>query len=214
MDAPVASGTLAGSTSGSSASNRKEAARSDFSRLRRHPRVVRLAQLRPSRSRTSSSGTIAATARSSSSSSTSPAVRDSSVTEARRRESAVVCQQPPVVRSPQFGDRRRSRPRGSRDYRNRGGAITPIGARARALAVESDHPATRGAVIAFVTERSCRRRAWLLHGRLQNFDRRRRRAGADVCFESWVLAAAWIGASDGAPAARATQLVRHDARAC
>ena len=35
-------------------------------------------------------------------------------------------------------------------------------------------------------------------GRLQNFDRRRRRAGADVCFEGWVLAAAWIGASDGA----------------
>ena len=43
------------------------------------------------------------------------------------------------------------------------------------------------------------------HGRLQNFDRRRRRAGADVCFEGWVLAAAWIGASDGAPAARATR---------
>jgi hypothetical protein len=35
------------------------------------------------------------------------------------------------------------------------------------------------------------------HGRLQNFDRRRRRAGADVC-EGWVLAAACIGASDGA----------------
>ena len=36
------------------------------------------------------------------------------------------------------------------------------------------------------------------HGRLQNFDRRRRRARADVCFEGWLLAAAWIGASDGA----------------
>ena len=30
------------------------------------------------------------------------------------------------------------------------------------LAVGCDHPAIRGAVIAFVTERSCRRRAWLL----------------------------------------------------
>ena len=36
----------------------------------------------------------------------------SCVGEARRRELAVVCQQPPVVRSPQFGDRRRSRPPG------------------------------------------------------------------------------------------------------
>ena len=33
--------------------------------------------------------------------------------EARRREPAVVCQQPPVVGSTQFGGRRRSRPRGS-----------------------------------------------------------------------------------------------------
>ena len=33
-------------------------------------------------------------------------------------------------------------------------------------------------------------------GRLPNFDRRRRRAGADVCFEGWG-AAEWIGASDG-----------------
>jgi hypothetical protein len=33
--------------------------------------------------------------------------------EVRRRESAVVCQQPPVVGSTQFGGRRRSRPRGS-----------------------------------------------------------------------------------------------------
>ena len=58
MGAPVASGTLAGSTSGSWASIHKEAARGDFSRFRRHPRVVRLAHLcRPSRSRTSSSGT-------------------------------------------------------------------------------------------------------------------------------------------------------------
>ena len=47
----------------------------------------------------------------------------SSVGEAPRREPAVVCQQPSVVRSPQFGDRRRSRPRGRRDYRNRGVAI-------------------------------------------------------------------------------------------
>ena len=58
MGAPVASGTLAGSTSGSWASIHKEAAGSDCSRLRRHPRVVGLAHLcRPSRSRTSSPGT-------------------------------------------------------------------------------------------------------------------------------------------------------------
>ena len=58
MGARVASGTLAGSTSGSSASIRKEAAGSDFSRVRRHPRVVRFAHLcRRSRSRTSSPGT-------------------------------------------------------------------------------------------------------------------------------------------------------------
>ena len=57
MVAPVAFGTLAGSTSGSWASNHKEAAGSDCSRLRRHPRVVGLAHLcRPSRSRTSSPG--------------------------------------------------------------------------------------------------------------------------------------------------------------
>ena len=124
MGAPVASGTLAGSTSGSWASIQKQAPGGDFSRFRRHPRVVRLAQpSRPSRSRTSSSGTIPATARSSSSSSTSPAVRDSSVREARRHEPPVVCQQPPAVRSPQLGYRRRSRPRGRRDYRNRGVAI-------------------------------------------------------------------------------------------
>jgi hypothetical protein len=35
-------------------------------------------------------------------------------------------------------------------------------------------------------------------GRLQNCDRRPRRAGADACFEGWALAAEWIGASDGA----------------
>ncbi len=38
--------------------------------------------------------------------------------EARRREPAVVCQQPFVVRRPKFRDGRRSRPRGRRDYRN------------------------------------------------------------------------------------------------
>ena len=58
MGAPVASGTLAGSTSGSSASIHKDAAGGDFSRFRRHPPVVRPAHLcRPSRSRTSSPGT-------------------------------------------------------------------------------------------------------------------------------------------------------------
>ena len=48
------------------------------------------------------------------------------------------------------------------DDPDRGIAITPTGEGARLLAVECDHPAIRGAVIAFVTERSCRRRAWLL----------------------------------------------------
>jgi hypothetical protein len=38
MGAPVASGTLAGSTSGSAASIHRQAASSDFSRFRRHPR--------------------------------------------------------------------------------------------------------------------------------------------------------------------------------
>ena len=40
----------------------------------------------------------------------------------RVREPAVGWQQPPVVRSAQLGDRGRSRPRGRRDYRNRGEA--------------------------------------------------------------------------------------------
>ena len=43
--------------------------------------------------------------------------------EARRREPAVVCQQPPVVGSTQLGGHRRSRPRSRRDYRNRGKGI-------------------------------------------------------------------------------------------
>ena len=79
-----------------------------------------------------------------------------SVGEARRREPAVVCQQPSVVRSPQFGDRRRSRPRGRRDYRNRGKAITRPRRVARVLAGDCDHPAIRGAVITFMVERSPR----------------------------------------------------------
>ena len=49
-------------------------------------------------------------------------------------------QQPSVVRSPQFGDHRRSRPRGRRDYRNRGIAITPTSARAPSLPVETNRP--------------------------------------------------------------------------
>ena len=43
--------------------------------------------------------------------------------EVRRREPAVVCQQPPVVGSTQLGGHRQSRPRSRRDYRNRGQAI-------------------------------------------------------------------------------------------
>ena len=80
----------------------------------------------------------------------------------RGPRASVVCQQPPVVPSAQFGDRRRSRQRDRRDYRNRGKPITPSGGGARLLAVDCDHPAIRGAVIAFVTERSCRPPAWLL----------------------------------------------------
>ena len=56
-----------------------------------------------SQSRTSSSGWTSATARSSSLRSPLPMLRDSSAGGARRREPAVVCQQPPVVRSAQFG---------------------------------------------------------------------------------------------------------------
>jgi hypothetical protein len=44
----------------------------------------------------------------------------SSVGAARRRGRVVACQQPPVVRSAQFGDRQRSRPLSRRVYRNRG----------------------------------------------------------------------------------------------
>ena len=43
--------------------------------------------------------------------------------EARRREPAVVCQQPPVVGSTQFGGRQQSRPRSRPDCRNRGVAV-------------------------------------------------------------------------------------------
>jgi hypothetical protein len=46
--------------------------------------------------------------------------RDSSPRKARRRERPVVRQQPPVVPSAQFGDRRQSPPRGRRNCCNRG----------------------------------------------------------------------------------------------
>ena len=50
--------------------------------------------------------------------------------ETRRREPAVVYQQPPVVPSAQFGDRWRSRAFSRRGYRNRGigiaGTTTPL----------------------------------------------------------------------------------------
>ena len=84
------------------------------------------------------------------------------------------------------------------------------------LAVGCDHHAIRGAVIAFVTERSCRRRAWLL------LPGDCRTSIGDVgeqeptsAFRAGVFAAEWIGASDGAAGGRATELVRHlDARPC
>ena len=53
--------------------------------------------------------------------------------EARRREPAVVRQQPPVVGSTQFGGRQQSRPRSRRDCRNRGVAIVSEAATGRLL---------------------------------------------------------------------------------
>jgi hypothetical protein len=86
MGAPVASGTLAGSTSGSSASIiHRKAARSDFFALGRH------LSGRPTRTTLST---------------------DAGSTE------------PSVVRSLQFRDRRGSRQRSRRDYRNRGKGIS------------------------------------------------------------------------------------------
>ena len=103
MGAPVASGTLAGSTSGSSASIHKEAASSDFSRFRRHPgRTTRttLSTVAESdivvghdfRNREKQQLEIDVTG----------GVRFVP-REARRREPAVVCQQPSVVRSHNSG---------------------------------------------------------------------------------------------------------------
>ena len=50
--------------------------------------------------------------------------------EARRREPAVVCQQPPVVGSTQFGGRQQSRPRSRPDCRNRGEPVVKCPAEA------------------------------------------------------------------------------------
>jgi hypothetical protein len=96
MGAPVASGTLAGSTSGSWASIRKGAASSDLPRFRRHP--PGLAQLcRRRGGRTSSSGTTSKPRKQQ---------REFGVTsvarfvlgEERPSELPVVRQHPPVVR--------------------------------------------------------------------------------------------------------------------
>ncbi len=64
---------------------------------------------------------------------TSPRASANRLGEARRREPAIVSQQPSVIRSPQFGDRRRSRPRGRRNYRNRGKPRVPGRAGGRLL---------------------------------------------------------------------------------
>jgi hypothetical protein len=152
MGAPVASGTLAGSTSGSWASNHEERRAATTVRACVDTRrVVGLAQLcRRSRSRTSSPGTISGTARGSSSRSASSAMRDSSVREAQRRDPAVVCQQPPVVGSTQFGGRRRSRPRGSArpsepwQTRRRARASLPSKAIISCLHVVADRAARAG----------------------------------------------------------------------
>jgi hypothetical protein len=131
MGARAASGTLAGSRSGSWVSIHEEAAaatsracvdtlgsydpRNSLDRRGVRHRRARLPRPREAAAR---DGITCA--------------GDSSVREARRREPAVVCQQPSVVRSPQFGEGRRSWPRGRRDYRNRGVAIAgPEQARGR-----------------------------------------------------------------------------------
>ncbi len=75
----------------------------------------------------------------------------------RVREPAVGWQQPPVVRSAQLGDRGRSRPRGRRDYRNRGEAIAArAGARTAEAIVPTIEPDDRYPGIAPL--RSYRRR--------------------------------------------------------
>ena len=56
----------------------------------------------------------------------------------------------------------RNRSRRMRSDRFRLGAALRASGPADMVPVDCDHPAIRGAVIAFVTERSCRRRAWLL----------------------------------------------------
>ena len=87
---------------------------------------------------------------------------------------------------------------------------------ARSHPVGCDHPAIRGAMIAFVTERSCRRRAWLLViGDC-------RTSIADVgeqeptsALRAGCLRPRGSELATEPPAARATQLVRHrDARPC
>jgi hypothetical protein len=55
-----------------------------------------------------------------------PAGRYGPFREARRCESAVACQQPSVVSSPQLRDRRGSRPRSRRDCRNRGRPVSTL----------------------------------------------------------------------------------------
>ena len=142
MGAPVASGTRAGSTSGSSAGIRKEAASSDLPDFRRHP--PGLAQLcRRRGGRTPSSGT------------TSPPrkqQREIGVTdvarfipgEGRPSELPVVSRRPPVVASAQFGDHRQSRRPGRPGYRNRGEAVAPRRSGWPALRRQTSHELGRG----------------------------------------------------------------------
>jgi len=84
------------------------------------------------------------------------------------------------------------------------------GGAARLLAVECDHPAIRGAVIAFVTERSYRRRAWLL----LLADCRTSIGDVGEHEPTWALSAACLQRNRselaaGPPGDRATQPVRH-----
>jgi hypothetical protein len=106
--------------------------------------------------------------------------------------------------------------RGRRDYRNRGKPITLSVAGARVLSVDSDHPAIRGAVIAFMVERSCRRRAWLLvMGDCRTSIGDVGEQEPTSALRAGCLRPRGSELATTSPAARATQLVRYrDARPC
>jgi hypothetical protein len=103
-------------------------------------------------------------------------------------------------------------PRASRQVK----ALVPVADAARFLAVGCDHPAIRGAVIAFVTERPCRRRAWLLlMGDCRTSIGDVGEQEPTSALRAGCLRPRGSGLATEPPAARTTQLVRHrDARPC